>query len=306
MSCPNSNSPIDINIKSIAGKCDLKCAYNFKYPNSSCVATNRGDYLSLTYDTMTIPPVTYNNVGYNVSEVRIYAPSVHSFNEQKTVAEIIIVHDSNRGTKPLLVCIPLINDNSNTNGSSLLTEIVNSMAKNAPVDGESTSIPMDNYTMNAFVPKKPFFAYSAAHPYQPCVGNVDIIVFGPRESKCYISDITLKILNKIISANTYTSKTGPLLFFNIKGPGIQGLESDIYIDCQPVDKSKENTKITSDKSSCSSTSNVDLDSIINSPLFQILMGSLVFVFIIFIFSAMIKALGRNEDTKFFSFSKEKT
>ena len=45
MSCPNSTSPIDINLSTISGKCDLKCDYSFKYYNSSCIATNRADYI---------------------------------------------------------------------------------------------------------------------------------------------------------------------------------------------------------------------------------------------------------------------
>lgn len=305
MSCPKSNAPIDINIQKISGKCDLKCAYNFKYPNSSCVATNRGDYISIAYDTMSDSPVTYNNVGYNVSEVRIYSPSLHSFNEQKTAGEIIVVHNSNKGTKPLLVCIPLIKDNSTSKGSSLLTDIVSAMTSNAPADGESTTIYIDNFSLDAFVPKKPFFAYSANQPYQPCIGTVNIIVFGPREAKNYISDTTLTSLNRIISANTYTSKTGPLLFFNPKGPGTKGLSEDIYIDCQPIDKSSEKINIENEKSSCSSSSTVDLDDIMNSPLFKTLMGSLIFIFIIFIFSAMIKAMGRNDEIAF-SFSSKKS
>jgi len=305
MSCPKSNSPIDIDIKSIRGKCDLKCAYNFKYPNSSCVATNRGEYISIAYDNNSSAPVTYNNVGYIVSEVRIYSPSVHSFHGFKTSGEIIIVHNSNKGTKPLLVCIPLTSDNSSTKGSNLLTDIVTGMTKNAPADGESTTIYIDDFSLDAFVPKKPFFAYSANQPYQPCVGSVNIIVFGAKEAQNYISDTTLASLNNIISENTYTSKTGPLLFFNPKGPGAKGLGEDIYIDCQPLDKSSEKIKIESEKSTCSSSPTIDVDDIVNSPLFKTLMGSLIFIFIIFIFSAMIKAMGTNDELTF-SFSSKKS
>ena len=105
MSCPNSNSPIDINIRSISGNCDLKCAYNFKYPISSCNATNRGDYLSLSYDAFSNPPATYNTKPYNVTEIRIYIPSLHSFVGKKTAGEIVIIHNSTSGGNSLLVCV---------------------------------------------------------------------------------------------------------------------------------------------------------------------------------------------------------
>ena len=308
MSCPDSDAPIDIDLQKVAGKCDLKCAYNFKYPKSSCVATHRGDYISIAYDTMSTPPVTYNNVRYNVSEVRIYSPSIHTFNGQKAVGEIIVIHNSLKGTHPLLVCVPLMNDNSDTKGSSLLTEIIHSVSSNAPVDGETTTITLDDFTLDEFVPKKPYFSYNASQPYQPCVGKVDIIVFGPKESQNFISSDALNSLNSIISANTYTTKTGPLLFFNAKGPGSTGLgEDNIYIDCQPVDKSRETTNISNKKATCSSSSSSssDIDSIMNSPAFQTIMGSLIFILIIFIFSVLIKAVGQTSNITMPSFSGKK-
>lgn len=291
MSCPNANAPIDINVKNIAGKCDLKCAYNFKYLNSSCVVTNRGEYISIAYDASSTPPVTYNNVGYNVNEVRIYSPSIHTFNGIYAVAEMIIIHVSNKGTKPLLVCVPFIKDNSETKSSSIISNIVNTMTNSAPSDGESTTVYMDDFTLDAFVPKKPYFSYTAIQPYQPCVGDVDLIVFGIQVANSCISEDTLSKLNTIISANSYTIKSGPLLFFNAKGPGSSGLTDEIFIDCKPIDRDSEQVKITTNISSSSSSSSVDMNDIINSPAFQVIVGSLLFIFIIFVFSAIIKAIG---------------
>ena len=92
MSCPNATAPIDISMSKITGKCDLKCSYSFNYNNSSCVATNRGDYISILYDKSTAPPVLYNATGYDVQEIRLYAPSLHSYNDSKTDGELIIIH----------------------------------------------------------------------------------------------------------------------------------------------------------------------------------------------------------------------
>ena len=209
MSCPDSNAPIDISINNISGKCDLKCAYNFKYPNSSCIATNRSEYISIAYDSISSSPVTYNQVAYNVQEIRIYIPSLHSFNGNKTVGEIVIIHNSNKGTNPLLVCIPLIQENSTSQSSSILTNIINTMTTSAPSDGESTTVYMDDFTLDAFVPKKPFFSYTAIQPYQPCVGNVDLIVFAPNIANCYITEDSLNKLNTIILQNSYSIKTRP-------------------------------------------------------------------------------------------------
>lgn len=288
MSCPNSNSPIDINLQDVVGKCDLKCAYNFKYPNSSCVVTNRGDYVSISYDAMSVAPVTYNQVGYNVKEVRIYVPSLHSFDGNKVSGEIIIVHTSNKGTKPLLVCVPLLKNSSTSQASTILDNIVNAMGSSATSDGESTTVNIDDFTLDAFVPKVPFFSYTAIQPYQPCTGEVDLIVFSSKTNPCYISDASLTKLTSIIAANAYDIKSGPALFYNSKGPGLGGGIDEIYIDCKPVNQSSEMTTTTTGSTQ---SKPIDFNSIINSPLFQILIGSLLFIFIIFVFKGIVGALG---------------
>lgn len=291
MSCPNANAPIDISQQSLAGKCDLKCNYNFKYPNSSCTVTNRGDYLSISYDSFSAAPVQYNIVDYNVKEIRLYNPSVHTFDGNKAVGEIIIIHISNTGNKPLLVCIPLTENNTTSNSSTMLTTIIDNTALHAPSDGESTTVTLENFTLDEFVPRIQFFSYTAIQPYQPCVGDVDIIVFGSKIAKCYISSASLEKLKSVNSANDYTTKTGPLLFLNTKGPGQSGSSDEIFIDCKPINKSQEQITVSTPNPNASSTTyEINWDDIKNSPAFQIIMGSLLFVFIIILFNMLLKLL----------------
>lgn len=292
MSCTNTNSPINIDSNNVAGTCDLKCSYSFQYPNSSCVVTNRGDYLSIKYDSFSISPVKYNTIDYNVNEVRVYTPSLHSFNGQKVTGEIIIVHNSTRGTQPLLVCVPFTENNFNTDSSIVLSNIINGAALNAPADGETTTISIDDFSLNPFIPLKTFFSYTGNHPYQPCTGTVDFIVFTPLVSSCYISTEALTKLTKIISKNIYTIQKGPSLFINSTGPsnGVGG--DDIYIDCKPINKSDEEIRISKNINGSSTSSEpITLESITSNPIFQIVMGSLLFIIIILSFNMLIKILG---------------
>ncbi len=43
-----SNENINIAMKNITGKCDLKCSYNFKYSEGNSTATNQGSLRTLT------------------------------------------------------------------------------------------------------------------------------------------------------------------------------------------------------------------------------------------------------------------
>ena len=156
MSCPNATAPINISLANVSGKCDLKCDYKFTYTTSSCVATNRGNYISLSYDNQTTSPVLYNSVGYNVQELRLYTPSLHSYSGSKTDAELIVIHNSPSGLKPLLVCIPIKVSNASSVSSNLFRTLLNTMSSSAPSEGESTTVNFDNYNLNYQAKRKLF------------------------------------------------------------------------------------------------------------------------------------------------------
>ena len=278
MSCPNSTSPIDISLSAITGTCDYKCAYNFNYNNSSCVATNRGDYISLSYDNSSTPSVIYNSSNYNVSEIRLYIPSLHSYSGSKTDGELIIIHNALTGSKPLLTCIPIKNNNTNSVSSILFKSIVDSVSNSAPDDGESTTVPLGNQQFNLkdIVPLKPFFAYSATEPFQPCSSNVDLIVFDPMNASLDITPDTLKKLQTIIQNNQYDIKTGPNLFYNEKGPNLSSGGGEIYIDCQPVGQSEETKEVV-----IQTTTNDSSYNILNSPYLKFILFALLFILILY-------------------------
>jgi carbonic anhydrase len=286
MSCPDATAPIDIGKDNVAGKCELKCEFSFHYNNSSCIATNRGDYISLAYDSSSSPPVTYNSSSYDVSEVRIYSPSLHSFNGTKADGEFIIIHNTSSGSSPLFVCIPVKSSNSGDESGRNLTNIVQTVASNAPAEDEKTTVQISRFNLNAFVPRKPFFSYTASEPYQPCSGGlVEYIVF-PSDSAIGIAERVLKGLQTVIKANTYDIKPSPGLFFNKNGP-TNGTGSEIYIDCQPVGESEEETIIITD--SGSSAASMTVDDLMQNKYFQMFLGCIIFLVIIYVISLIIDA-----------------
>ena len=280
MSCPNATAPIDISMSKIKGKCDLKCAYSFKYNNSSCLATNRGDYITISYDKSSSPPVTYNASGYDVKEIRLYTPSLHSYNGNKTDGEFIIVHTSNTGSIPLLVCIPIKSNNTQSISALFLKKLIDTVASSAPSEGEATTVNIPKFNLTPFVPRKPFFSYSATEPYQPCSENVDYIVFTPLQGSLDILTDTLTKLQSIIQSNPYDTKSGPNLFLNEKGPTTEGGGGgEIYIDCQPVGSSDDTTDVITDNGSSSYTPNIE--DWLENPAVKLILGSLIFIVILY-------------------------
>lgn len=283
MSCPDSNSPIDISSSNVSGTCDLKCDYKFKYQNSSCVGKNVGNYISLSYDNSS-STITYNQIYYYVKEVRIYTPSLHSFNGNKTDGELVIVHESNTGESPLLVCIPI---KVSSNANAMLANIIATMARNAPSEGDSTTIKMNDYNLSRIIPKKGFYSYTATEPYQPCTSTVNFIVFDVNDGSVDMSSDMRKKLQSIIKENNYTIKSDVPYFYNSKGANTISAD-DIYIDCQPVGESEETTEVIND-TGYDVDSEYTWDSLKDNEAFKTLISVLIFIVIIFIFTGIIKA-----------------
>lgn len=277
-------------MSSISGKCDLKCDYSFKYQPSSCSVTNRGDYLSFSYDNTSNPPVLYNMNKYDVKEVRLYTPSIHSYANTKTDAELIIIHNSTSGSKPLLVCIPVKSSNSTSISAQLFSQVITTVSKSAPTNGSSTSVNTKLYNLSSLVPKKPYYSYTASEPYQPCMTQVDLIVYDPLNANLDIGSDILNILKQVISNNSYDVKKGTSkLFYNEQGPSRFGSGNDeIYIDCQPVGVSEEEVVTIEDFGS----SQTDLKTMMANPLVQLVLGSAIFIILLlllqFIFGLISK------------------
>lgn len=288
MSCINSSAPIDINLNNVAGRCDLKCNYSFQYNNSACVATNHGDYISLSYDNMQNPSVVYNDSGYNVREVRIYSPSIHTYNGRQTDGELIIVHNSVTGLNPLLVCIPIKRNDANTEDSFILSTIIRTISNTAPNKDEITNINIQNYNLNTFVPKKSFFSYTGTLLYQPCDGKISYIVFSPNQHYINISSNALELLNTIIYSHKYTLSQSPSpLYFNEKGSNIYTNNDNIYIDCQPI----TNNNVEEQERVIVTNINIPsfkMNDLMKNSFFQFLLSVLFFVFIFFMFSWLFK------------------
>jgi len=280
MSCPNATAPIDINISKITGKCALKCSYRFHYNNSACIATNRGEYISISYDKSSSPPVFYNATRYDVKEIRLYIPSLHSYSDRKTDGELIIIHTSNTGSNPLLVCIPIKSNNSSSFSALFFKTLIDTVASNAPSDGETTTVNVSNFNLDFLVPKKPFFSYSATEPYQPCFENVEYIVFAPLQASLDMMPESLTKLESIIKSNSYNIKKGPNLFYNDKGPSTEGTnDGQIYIDCQPVGSSEDTIEIITDMGTSLYPKNIG--DWLNNPLVKLILASLLFIVILY-------------------------
>jgi len=255
---------INISIKNIVGKCDLKCAYNFKYLQSNTTVKNNGVNLTLSYDNSSIPPVLYNNQEYQVSNIVINCPSVHNFNGALSEAEISIEHIPVSGGNNLIVCIPIKSSSESSEATTILNEIIDNASVNTPVEGESNNLKLSDFTLQNIVPNKPFFSYVDNN-------NSDYIVFGFIESIPLSSDY-LQTLKQIIKPFPLNMLGGPL-FYNASGPNTTGIQnsSGIYISCSPTGQSEEEIPVDFNKN----TNSYNFSGLWSNPIFKLIIQFII-------------------------------
>jgi carbonic anhydrase len=239
MTCPNATAPVNI-INNPEFTCDLKCNYSFKYPNTTLNIANRGDYLSFNTDSSNSPPVTFNSNKYEVTEMRLYRPSLHKYSGQKADAELVIMHTNVSSNGNLLVCVPIVAGISTSNPDSLplFDTIISQVAKTANSPGSKTIVNIPTFTIDKLIPLKPYFSYSGSLPYSPCNGEYDYVVFSKDNGAVLsISANAFKSLGNMITSNSYSdrkNKNG--VFYNKNGPSplTGAVKGDIYMECLPT------------------------------------------------------------------------
>ena len=231
--CTDATSPINISMSSIDGPCVLKCDYNYKYGTYTPNIANKGNYLALNYSGKS-NPVKYNDEMYNVTQIRIYHPSLHTYNQSKSAdGEILIIH--NGAGKNLIVSVPFISGAKTDKGSVQLNTLITEAALRVPNVNESVTTSSGNFSLDNFIPdKKGYFSYTGTLPYDPCNGTYSYIVYNIEDALNIEASLLTK-LKRTITTTDIPVKTNSL-FYNKNGANSRGNDDNIYIDCQPVDE----------------------------------------------------------------------
>jgi hypothetical protein len=277
----STTSILNITSSNIRGKCDLKCAYNFDYPNTTLVARNAGTAIELTCEPANTPPVTYNTEKYNVFFCFIISPSSHEYNGAQVAGEFAILHTPVNGGNDLVVYIPLFQSTNSNTGTTLITEIITGVAASAPTSGETTNINLSNFTLQDIVPSSSFYSYSLDED-----NNIsNCIVFGLNNG-IPLTQETLSTLTSVIEPYPITIPNTEL-YFNKDGPNQSGsnIGEGIYISCNPTGSSESTTTVATNQT----TNNIA--SILNNPVFtQVFVGCFLFIVIFAVLSLIFNML----------------
>jgi hypothetical protein len=171
--------------------------------------------------------------------------------------------------------IPIVESSNNqTNASELITSVLNESILNAPKAGDKTKLNVGDFSLQSIFPtNSPFFS----------VTEDNMIFF---ENAISIDKTVLDKLKQIIQPSTFPSGKAPSkVYYNANGATSIALikDEEIYIDCQPVNSSKETIEYVT-----KNPVKNDLSTILNDPttylILQIILSCIVFVVIYFVLS----------------------
>ena len=275
MSCPNSDSPINISTTANVLSCQVFCSYMHQYKDSACTATYFPDHIKLSYDATTSAAVTFNNEGYNVREVNIYAPSIHAYNGGSADAEMLIIHDG--AGKKLIVSIPLVQSNSSATSAKILDDIIGKFS--STVDKTKTNdsqlINVQNYNMENFIPSSPYYFYMGGAPFSPCDGQYSFVIFDKTKSPVTIGSDTLKTLTGLIQPSGIKAVSRSDYYYNSSGPNVKpgsgGNRDEIYIECNPTGEDGEILYQTPSPSTADLGA-LNMDNLMQNPYLNVAIG----------------------------------
>jgi carbonic anhydrase len=281
--------------------CNLKCAFQYDYAPTLLTIENMGKYLLLKVDEVSVPPVIFNDDFYNIQEVRLYNESIHGFgteaDEKKGDAELVIIHTSRNNTKKLMVCVPIIKSTTTTDDSAMFLDyILAEVKRTAPAKGQETIYKNTTFTLNKFIPSKPFYSYNGSLPWNEssAIGDekYNYVVFDRKDS-ITMSLNSYNAMKKIIT-DEHKIKAVPMtnneggVFYNPDGPKPPNT-GEIYIDCQPTGDDGE-ILVPAKLSSGGVLDNELLKRMWNFTMLKIFIGGLVMVLLWHLATKILKGI----------------
>ena len=322
-------SPVNISStdKSIK-ECNIYCSYHYDYNDSSCIVTNNkndpvGNYLDIKYELKnsgTSAQVRFNGENYNVSSIRVYQPSLHTYDGQHVPVELLILHDGptykGGNTKKLIVSVPYQSGSGSSNytssksGGRVLENIITDYYKLVPPPPPPTSttqnkaaifdsmnraiksaspqsLNINNFNLNNFIPSTQYYNYIASDlpNFGMCRKEVitHYILFDINQGAQYISSHAITKLQALISKSNFPVKKNTL-FKSSKFPNSDSIAAkadDIYIDCKPTgSEGEELYKPATDSKEKESNISKMVDSLKNSGIVQFLASIILSIVLI--------------------------
>jgi hypothetical protein len=211
-----------MDIKTTDNTCDLKCAFNFNYQETTIQSSLRTNSLFLKFGSPSIQPVKFNDVDYSPMSATLYYPSSTTYNGIKADAEFTITHVANLH-KPLVVHIPV--SFTSTTKPLTLDAIVTQTATLLPKTGY-VNLTIPSFSLQPYVPKGPFHYADTLEE--------DEIYYGLDDSLSLSNETASKLQQIMVAMEGKKSGSLQGLYYNLEGSNLpsEGGGDFNYLECE--------------------------------------------------------------------------
>ena len=173
----NKQSPINIDTNLIK-ECNTLCDFDLIYKNSNCYINYKNNNIRIKYSTGSY--FKYQDVLYELKEITIHTPSLHSIDGEKYDLEICLVHsldgnsDSSNG---IMLCCLFESGPHHGEPEQFINQIINEIPIEEINYDKEINV-SETWGVNMLLPEnKSFFMYEGSLPYPPCTEKYNVFVF---------------------------------------------------------------------------------------------------------------------------------
>ena len=176
--CSNDKqSPINIDTELIK-YCKTLCKFDTIYKSSNCYVNYNNNLIRIKYDTGSY--LKYQDVLYELSEITIHTPSLHSIDGEKYDCEICMIHklsDNSSDINGIILSRLFQRGPHHGKPEQFLNQIINEIPLES-IDYDKQISVSNDWGANMLIPKnKSFFMYDGSLPFPPCNEKYKVLVY---------------------------------------------------------------------------------------------------------------------------------
>ena len=179
----NNQSPVNIDTETTQ-HCNSLCDFKTIYKSSKCYVNYNNNLVRIKYSSGSY--LEYQNILYELKEITIHVPTLHSIDNSKFDLEICMIHNLSGDNKTtttsdtpngIMLCRLFESGHHYGSTEQFLNQIINDLPKES-INYDKEIEVSNNWSANLLIPEnKSFYMYDGSLPFPPCDVNYKVIVY---------------------------------------------------------------------------------------------------------------------------------
>lgn len=175
-----NQSPINIDTDKLE-KCEAMCDIKLHYKPSKCFLNFVNNLVTIKYSSGSY--VEYKNLLYELKDITIHVPTLHSIDNSKYDLEVCLIHElstsADKSDTPNGFILSILFSQGDNFGlpSQFFNQIVNDIPRESLNSEKQVNVSSD-WNVSMLLPEnKSFYIYDGSKPFPPCDTNYKIVVY---------------------------------------------------------------------------------------------------------------------------------